>query len=297
VWYSSSETVTEYKFQQKKLDIMSISLCIIDPQKDFMDLPESALKVKGAAQDMDNVAAFVEKHGSKIDHIRITLDSHHPIHIAHPVYWMDKGGKSPDPITVTAAEGRLTDAIISLDKVEGTNPQWRTRNPNWGEHGINYVRSLEGKGYPLTIWPYHCLIGSDGATIYEPLQKALTEWELKEFGCLDIVTKGSNLHTEHYGAVKAEFDELDDDTVKTNASFAELIDTYDINLFAGEAGSHCLGRTVGQIGEEFGDDYLKKITLLTDGTSPVEFCEQLQTDFIDASVAKGMQLSDTKSFF
>lgn len=275
---------------------MSTALTVIDPQISFMDLPDSELPVNGATKDMDRLVGFLDKHGDKIDEVRVTLDSHHPVHIAHPVYWRNSKGEHPKNIIEATIAGNFMDAIFTLDKVEGPNAIWSTTNPKWNAEAIEYVRKLPA-GYSLVIWPPHCLIGSIGAAVYQPFSEALTRWENNFFANVDWVTKGTNFHTEHYGAVKAEVPRDDDDSTKTNATFAELIERNDVVLFSGEAGSHCLARTVMQIAEEFGDDYLKKIVLLEDTTSPVAGFEGLYEDFKRNAQAKGMRISDTKSFF
>ena len=78
---------------------MNIQLLVIDPQKDFCD-PTGALYVKGAEKDMERLAAMVDKNGDKIDDIRVTLDSHQKIHIAHPICWQDAKGNHPAPFTI-----------------------------------------------------------------------------------------------------------------------------------------------------------------------------------------------------
>ena len=151
----------------------------------------------------------------------------------------------------------------------------------------------------MTIWPQHCLIGSNGAKVYEPLHAALVEWEMSEFASVDWVTKGSNFHTEHYGAIKAEVPMPDDDTTQTNTEFAEVMQNSDNVLVAGEASSHCVSRTLTQIAEEFGDDYVRKITLIEDGTSAVEGCEFLYDTFVKEMTTpeRGMKIKKFADIF
>jgi hypothetical protein len=71
-----------------------IELVIIDPQIDFMDLPGSKLPVAGATRDMARLAAFVSRCGQKLSGIHVTLDSHHLMHIANPMMWVNGLGKN-----------------------------------------------------------------------------------------------------------------------------------------------------------------------------------------------------------
>ena len=94
-----------------------LHLLIIDPQNDFCDLPEvylprrtgehtpgPALPVPGAHGDMLRVADLIGRGGAGLGSISITLDSHHRLDIAHPMFWMDSDGKAVSPFTeITAA--------------------------------------------------------------------------------------------------------------------------------------------------------------------------------------------------
>ena len=65
-----------------------IQLLIIDSQVDFCS-PDGALSIPGADADMRRLAAMLDKFGDRIDNVYVTLDSHNPIHIAHPLCWKD----------------------------------------------------------------------------------------------------------------------------------------------------------------------------------------------------------------
>ena len=81
-----------------------IELVIIDPQIDFMDLPGSKLPVPGATKDTERLAAFVTRCGYKLSGIHVTMDSHHLMHIAHPMMWVNRLGEEPAPFTTITAE-------------------------------------------------------------------------------------------------------------------------------------------------------------------------------------------------
>src|SRR5271154_5025298 len=118
-----------------------IHLLIIDPQNDFSD-PKGTLFVNGADKDMKQVLpAFVKRVGHKLKGITATLDSHHPVHIAHPIFWKDTKGNHPNPFT-----------LISAKDVE--NGIWTPVRPSLQKRALDYVRSLETSGrYVLCIWP------------------------------------------------------------------------------------------------------------------------------------------------
>src|SRR5438046_3002294 len=83
--------------------IMSVELLIIDPQIDFCDPHHGALYVGGAEHDMGRLARMIETFGPRLDAIHVTLDTHHYVDIAHPIFWQNKTGQHPDPFTIITA--------------------------------------------------------------------------------------------------------------------------------------------------------------------------------------------------
>ena len=255
-------------------------LLIIDPQFDFCN-PSGSLFVKGAKKDMERLTEFVNQFKSKLSAIHVTLDSHHFVDIAHPIFWVDGTGKHPDPFT-----------IISLSDVK--SGEWRTKKPSCQKRAEEYIEALEKNArYPLCIWPPHCLIGSNGTKVVPELFEALLGWE-EDFNIVNYVTKGSNPWTEHYSAVQADVPDSSDPSTQINSGLIAVLTEADNILVAGEAGSHCLANTVRDIANNFGDDtYIKKLNLLEDATSPVPTFESFQDDFIKEMSAKGMKISKT----
>lgn len=261
---------------------MKIHLLAIDPQFDFIN---GSLAVPGAKEDMERLAAFVDRAGPKLDDIHVTLDSHHPLHIANATFWKDSHGDHPNPFTIISAK----------DVRDG---KWMATIPSFQRWCIEYTESLEKNGkYPLCIWPEHTLIGSNGAKVDETLFKSLLNWEKNELAVVDYVTKGSNIKTEHYSAVKADVPDPKDPTTQINTNLISTLMEADIIVLGGEAGSHCLASTVFDIADAFGDDkYVQKLVLLTDATSPVQGFEKAQEEFIKKMTYRGMQLSTTDKF-
>lgn len=261
-----------------------IELLIIDPQIDFCD-PQGALYVPGAEDDMRRLTGFVRRNATRLDDIHVTLDSHHLIHIAHPIFWKDSNGAHPAPFT-----------SISLSDVE--NGRRSASRPGMNTRALEYVRALERHGrYALTIWNPHCLIGSKGHAVYPELFDALTEWERARFAFVDYVTKGSNVWTEHYSAVQADVPDATDASTQINTRLIETLQQADTVLIAGEALTHCVANTVRDIGDNFGDDsYIKKLVLLEDATSGIPGFETHAQNFLSEMRGRGMQVTTTTNF-
>lgn len=262
---------------------MKIHLVVIDPQNDFC-LPDGALSVPGANTDMDRLALMVHRLKDKLTDIHVTLDSHRRVDISHPVWFRDAAGNHPNPFTV----------VTAADVESGT---WLPTLPSTHARTLTYLRELERtQRYAHVIWPEHCLIGSEGHNVVEPLFDALQEWSAR-FALVDFVTKGSNPWTEHFSAVRAEVPDPSDPATQVNGGLLTTLEDADLVLLAGEASSHCLANTVRDIASGFRDrKAIEKLVLLTDATSPVPGFETLADDFLRDLKALGMKTATTTDF-
>jgi len=266
-----------------------VHLITIDPQNDFCIKTgpggeAGTLVVPGADADMTRLGAFITKNANRLNEIHCTLDSHQVIHIAHPIFWVNSKGNHPDPFT-----------LISNDDVK--NGVWRAYNPRWQARAQDYSEQLAKNGrYPLVIWPVHCVIGSWGHSIVPVVQKALQAWEADTFNRVNFVAKGSNLFTEHYSGVQADVPDDSDPMTKLNTALIDTLNEADEILITGEALSHCVANTITDIAKKFGDDNVKKFTLLEDTSSNVPTFEKLGRDFVTAMIKKGMKITTTKDW-
>lgn len=266
-----------------------IDLLVIDPQVDFCNPQKGKLYVQDAEKDIEKLSKFVESFGSKIKKIHVTLDCHHLIDVSHPLMWRNSEGKNPDPFTIFGSK-EIKDGV------------WIPIFPFLRQRFIDYCEALEKSGrYPLCIWPPHCLIGSEGNQVMPILFDILLKWEESRIDNVDYVSKGSNVYTEHYSAVKAEVPDPDDPSTQLNTRLIKTLMEADTILIAGEAGSHCVKSTVEDIADGFGDDsYIQKMTLLEDAVSPVispvvDF-PAIQKQFISDMQKRGMKIAKTTDF-
>lgn len=266
-----------------------IHLITIDPQCDFCIKTgpggeAGTLVVPGADADMNRLGAFISKNQKRLNEIHCTLDSHQVVHIAHPIFWVNSKGEHPQPFT-----------LITNDDVK--NGTWRAFYLPWQKKAEDYSNALATNGrYPLVIWPVHCVIGSWGHSIVPVVQKALQEWEATTFNRVNFVAKGSNLFTEHYSGVQADVPDDSDPSTKLNTELIKVLVEADEILITGEALSHCVANTITDIANQFGDDNVKKFTLLEDTTSNVPTFEKLGRDFVTNMVKKGMRVTTTKDW-
>ena len=206
-------------------------LLIIDTQNDFCS-PNGALYVKGAEKDIRKLGKFISGNESEIDHIIFTLDNHNVIDISHPVYWEDRNGNQPAPFTE-----------ICLKNVFGGD--WRPRFEK--EKAVEYILKLKSQGeFPHVIWPEHCIIGSQGAAIADEIMEPVKAWARRGY-FFEVVVKGANPLTEHFGALMANIALEDSPETQLNTDLVSKLMSYNQIVIAGEAKSHCVATTVKQM--------------------------------------------------
>ena len=269
-------------------------LLLIDPQNDFCDLPATALgtpalPVAGADADMRRVADLIERGGTGLDDIVITLDSHHRVDIAHPTFWRTGDGGAVAPFTaITAAQvraGVFVPAAVVQGAVQAGVPGQSPADATVLPRVLAYLDALEAQGrYSLMVWPVHCEIGSWGHNVHSAVRTAYNQWEDSRLRQVLKVTKGDNPWTEHYSALQAEVPDADDAATWLNRSLLARLDAFDTIWIAGEASSHCVKATVEHLADHLPSllpsGRLGKLVLLTDGMSPVGGFEAQAADFI-----------------
>lgn len=280
---------------------MNRTLVIIDPQNDFCKAPITgqyrlggnsndnkivliqggSLYVEGADYDMVNLSLFIKKYVFDISDIYVTLDDHKRLDIAHAMWWVDSDNNHPDPFTV----------ITYSDVIDGKWLATAPESQKWSEY---YLKQLDDQAKdPHTIWPYHCIAGTEGAAIVPILVKALSEWEVTNFKSPEIIRKGQSPLTEHYSAIEAEV-VTDDPSTDVNKDFIAELKFYDEIVIAGEALSHCVANTVCDMIRYDIDP--KKIVILSDCTSNVPSFEKQGEAFQDGMELIGVRFITTKEF-
>ena len=262
--------------------VRNIHLFVIDPQNDFCIASgpggeRGALVVAGADADTTRLGAFINKNQKRLGEIHCTLDSHQYVHIAHPAFWVNSKGINPNPFT-----------LITDDDVK--NGAWRAYNPKWQGRALAYVETLKKNGrYVLVIWPPHCLIGTWGHSIVPAVANALYAWEKDTFNRVNFVAKGSNFLTENYSVLQAEVPDDGDSSTKLNTSLIDMLQEADEILITGEALSHCVNWSITDLANNFGDDNIKKFTLLEDTSSSVTGFEKMGQEFVKNMTKRGMK--------
>lgn len=266
-------------FKPANSDRTKICLINIDNQIDFVS-PTGNLSVPGAVEDAQRLVEFIYGNLESITTITTSLDTHLPIHIFFPVWWRDQQGNTPDGKKPT---------FISYDDVK--KQIWKPLiDPKWS---TEYIKKLGS----MMIWPYHCIIGTTGHNLVPQLSEAITYHSIARYAQPEIITKGTNYRTEHYGIFNAEVTDPTDPSTSIQPHILNAIAKNDLIYVAGQAKSHCVLRSMQQmVGhfEQYQPEAIKKVRFLMDCTSSVQApgidFESMANDELGKLASKGVQL-------
>ena len=290
----AKEWAENYSIQPAASDTNQICLLIIDAQNTFC-LPEFELFVggrsgSGAVDDNLRLCEFIYRNLNAITTIAPTMDTHTAMQIFHPIFWINEAGEHPLPAATLIT---LEDVQQGIWKV---NPAvaHSIANGNYSvlqKHALHYVQKLSEDGkYPLTIWPYHSMLGGIGHALVSAVEEAIFFHSIARNSQALFEIKGGNPLTENYSVLRPEvLDGPDGNSIaQKNASFIDKLLGFDAIIIAGQAKSHCVAWTIDDLLTEIlarEKKLAKKVYLLEDCTSPVvvpgvvDFTEQADAAF------------------
>ncbi|MFB2939058.1 isochorismatase [Aerosakkonemataceae cyanobacterium BLCC-F154] len=283
----------EHNITPVLVDEKRICLLIIDAQNTFC-IPEFELFVggnsgKGAVEDNVRLCEFIYRNLGVISTIAPTMDTHTAMQIFHAIFWVNAAGKHPAPATT-----------ITLDDVQAgvwqVNPAvaYNVTNNDYEklqQHAFHYVKKLSADGkYPLTVWPYHSMLGGIGHALVSAVEEAIFFHNIARCSQTLFELKGNNPLTENYSVLRAEvLEDINGQPIaEKNVNLIKQLWEFDAVIVAGQAKSHCVAWTVEDLLTEIKvqDPKLsQKIYLLEDCTSPVvipgviDFTEQANAAF------------------
>jgi nicotinamidase-related amidase len=290
----------EYKINPAYEDKIRTCLLAIDVQNTFC-IPDFELFVggrsgMGAVEDNIRLCEFIYRNLQDITEIVVTMDTHTSVQIFHPVFWVDKQGDHPTPMT-----------SISLEDVEAgkwkVNPNiaYSVLEGNYSESelqkfGLHYVKRLSEDGkYPLTIWPYHSMLGGIGHALVSAVEEACFFHGVVRGSQTNFEMKGNNPLTENYSVLRPEVlqDSSGQVIAQKNTSLIEKILDFDRVIIAGQAKSHCVAWTIDDLLSSIqakDPNLAKKVYLLEDCTSPVVVPGIV--DYTDQAIATFKRFAD-----
>ncbi|PSP18175.1 MAG: isochorismatase [Cyanobacteria bacterium QS_8_64_29] len=268
-----------------------IGLLLVDVQNTFC-LPDFELFAagrsgQGAIEDNVRLCEFIYRNLPQISHIIPTMDTHTAVQIFHPVFWMDNRGQHPAPHTV----------LQPADLASGTwqvNPAVSDCFPDWDrselqQYARHYLEQLNRDNkHPLTVWPYHALVGSISHALVSAVEEAVYFHSLARGTQAQYELKGQNPLTEHYSVLRPEVlqDHHGNPIAQENRTLIEQLLAWDAVIIAGQAKSHCVAWTVEDLLREIqrrDPNLARKFYLLEDCTSPVVVPDAVDfSDYADA---------------
>ena len=267
----------EYGIKPAATDKKRVGLLLIDVQNTFC-LPDFELFVsgksgRGAIEDNIRLCEFIYRHLGSITEIIPTMDSHTAMQIFHPIFWLNDAGEHPEPATMIS----LAEVEQGIWKVNSDLAYSLTQGnvDKLEKHALHYVQKLSDDGkYPLTIWPYHSMLGGIGHALVSAVEEAIFFHSIARKSPTNFELKGDNPLTENYSVLSPEvLDTADGKAIaQKNTSLIQKLLDLDTLIIAGQAKSHCVAWTIDNLLTEINSldpSLAQKIYLLEDCMSPV----------------------------
>ncbi|CCQ51579.1 nicotinamidase [Crocosphaera watsonii] len=267
----------KYQITSPVEDKTKIILLLIDVQNTFC-LPDFELFVagksgNGAVEDNIRLCQFIYRNLANVTTIAATMDTHTAMQIFHPIFWVDEKGNHPQAgITMISYEdvkqGRWQ---VNQNIANNLNISWQKLE----KYALHYVKQLtENSKYPLTIWPYHSMLGGIGHGLVSSVEEALFFHSIVRSSQTQFEIKGDNPLTENYSVLSPEVleNKQGEKIAKKNTQFLNKLLSYDKVIIAGQAKSHCVAWTIEDLLTEIKQkdpNLATKVYLLEDCTSPV----------------------------
>ena len=259
-------------------DKTRICLMSIDVQNTFC-IPDFELFVggqsgMGAVDDNIRLSEFIYRNLGVITEIAPTMDTHSAMQIFHPIFWINDAGEHPIPAAT----------MITLDDIK--QGKWKV-NPavahslakgnylGLQKHAQHYAQKLSDHGkYPLTVWPYHSMLGGIGHALVSAVEEAIFFHNMARHSQTNFEIKGGNPLTENYSVLRPEvLDGADGRSIaQKNTRLIKKLLEFDAVIVAGQAKSHCVAWTIDDLLTEIlahDPQLARKVYLLEDCTSAV----------------------------
>jgi nicotinamidase-related amidase len=275
-------------------DERRVALLLIDVQNTFC-IPDFELYVggqsgTGAIDDNKRLCNFIYRNLNKITKIIPTLDTHTAMQIFHPIFWVNKHGEHPIPAATNITPQDIEAGIWRVNPaIAGSVTKGNLELLE--KQAYHYVRKLSADGkYPLTVWPYHSMLGGIGHALVSAVEEAIFFQAIARHSQTQFELKGENPLTENYSILRPEvlvgFDQQP--IAHKNTKLIQQLLKYDAVIIAGQAKSHCVAWTIDDLLTEIQQvdaTLAQKVYILEDCTSPVvvpgvvDFTEQANAIF------------------
>lgn len=262
----------EHEIAPAARDSRRVCLLLVDMQNTFcspgFELFVAGRSGTGAIDDTRRLCSFLYRNLGAVTQSVVTMDTHQAFQIFHAPFLVDTDGRHPGPYT-----------LVTLDDV--SSGRWRVDSEvattlgvtaaQAADHLLNYVQALAAGGkYALTIWPFHAMLGGIGHALVSAVEEALFFHSTARRSQTRFELKGQNPLTEHYSVLGPEVLRGSRGEVlgERNTALVEHLLGFDAVIVAGQAKSHCVAWTVGDLLND-APEIASRLYLLEDCSSPV----------------------------
>jgi len=306
----AADWAKKYDIEPASTDQRRICLLLIDVQNTFC-IPGFELFVGGtsgigAVEDNQRLCEFIYRHLGIITQIIPTMDTHTAMQIFHPIFWINALGKHPTPAVTSITPADIEQGIWHVNPAVADSLGYSRSFLE--KHAFHYVQQVSQNGkYPLTIWPYHSMLGGIGHALVSSVEEAVFFHSQARNSQTQFEMKGENPLTENYSVLRPEvLDSFDGKAIAhKNTTLIQQLLKFDTVIIAGQAKSHCVAWTVDDLLTEIQQtdpNLAQKVYLLEDCTSPVvvpgvvDYTESADTAFARFATA-GMHVVKASTDF
>jgi nicotinamidase-related amidase len=273
----ASDWAKKYNIKPAVEDKTRICLLLVDVQNTFcipgFELFVSGQSGTGAVDDNRRLCEFIYRNLDAISAIAPTLDTHTAMQIFHPVFWVNEAEEHPIPAATNITPADIKQGIwkVNPDVAYSLGREYSALQ----NHALHYVQQLSQHGkYPLTVWPYHSMLGGIGHALVSAVEEAVFFHCIARSSQTEFQIKGNNPLTENYSVLSPEVlqDANGRPIAQKNRRLIQQLLDFDAVIIAGQAKSHCVAWTIDDLLTAIQQTNLsltQKVYLLEDCTSPV----------------------------
>lgn len=240
--------------------------------------PPGSLLVTGAVDDIRRLVELIYNRPDLFSGMLFTMDQHLPFQIFYQSWWRDRNGNQPAPFT-----------LITDEQVEAGDFR-PVIDPDWTRKYMKIVKAQ-------MIWPYHCMIGTEGSALVPALTEAIHWLSVGRSIQPMYMFKGTVPQTEHYGPFCPCVEYPSHPQGTLNTIMLDQIAANDEIVFTGEAEDFCVKQGMTQVLKYFGQRHqgaLKKVRFVRDCTSMVFPNKRQEADeFLNEMESKGIIVTTT----
>jgi nicotinamidase-related amidase len=260
-------------------------------------------------QDSLILTELIYNHTDKIDRILATVSTRDLLHISHPHFWINDDGFHPAPFTQITSQDVNTGKYVpnprmrlSLTKDTFDEKYFKQTvlDDNYEfdlfQYTVSYLQQLEASNrFNHSIWPQHCLVGTEGSSIVEPVMEALLKWTEDTGKSVEWMYTPRNQLTEMTSILRANV--VISQATSYNYDWLETLLLSERLLVAGQTKSHAVNWSMRDLLLEWPHTDVSRIQVIVDTMSPMDGFETEAGEFEMFLKEAGVELVTARNVF